>query len=353
MSPTTAPAAAGTATTEAPVLLDVRGLRVDYGQPGDPLLAVRDVDLQIRRGEVLGIAGESGSGKTTLITALLRLQRPPARTTAGTALLHPRPGQDGPPVDLLTASRRELRALRWERLSVVFQSAMNALNPVHRLESQFIDTLAAHRRMSRADARAHASHLLELVGIPASRARSYPHELSGGMRQRATIALALACEPDLVVMDEPTTAVDVVMQRQILAQVQRLQAEFGFAIVFITHDFSLLLEIADRLAIMYGGRIVETGTPAELQGDPRHHYTAGLRDSFPPLRGPLVPLRGIPGSPPDLRTAGIACSFADRCAGAQEDCRSTVPPLFVEGSRAHACLHPVGTPAPSSPGGRP
>ncbi|HKT02481.1 MAG TPA: ABC transporter ATP-binding protein, partial [Rugosimonospora sp.] len=290
-------------------VLEVHGLTVEYAGTR-PVAAVTDVSFAVGPGEILGIAGESGSGKSTLVTAVLRLLRPPAVVRSGRVLFRP---TGRPPVDLLGATRRELRALRWEHAAVVFQSAMNALNPVQRLRGQFTDAIRAHRAVSTAQARARSAALLELVGVPADRLDSYPHELSGGMRQRATIALALVCEPDLVVLDEPTTAVDVVLQRQILRQVTELQRELGFAVVFITHDLSLLLELADRIAVMYAGRIVESAPARELYRRPRHPYSRGLRDSFPPLRGPLTRLSGIPGAPPDLAAPPSGCRFHPRC----------------------------------------
>jgi len=323
------------------ILLEVDGLSVRY-ESAIPLPAVTDVSFTLRRGEILGIAGESGSGKSTLVTALLRLQRSPAVTSAGRALLHL---PDAEPVDLVAADSRTLRRLRWEQIAIVFQSAMNALNPVQRLEKQFVDALRAHRRVSRRAARERAEEMLEMVGIPASRIGSYPHELSGGMRQRATIALALLCEPDLVVMDEPTTAVDVVMQRQILKQIVRLQRRLGFAVVFITHDLSLLLEIADRIAVMYGGRIVEIGPARDLHRDARHPYTRGLRDSFPPLRGEIRPLHGIPGTPVDLRNPPPGCSFAPRCPLATPECDAAPPDLRTVDGHDVACLHAEEVPA--------
>ncbi|MEU6146761.1 ABC transporter ATP-binding protein [Streptomyces sp. NPDC047081] len=331
------------------LLLDVKDLSVDYGTEAEPLPAVSQVSLELHRGEILGIAGESGSGKTTLVNALLRLLRPPAVVRSGSAVLHPR---SGAPVDLLHADARELRRTRWEHTAVVFQSAMNALNPVARLGAQFTDVLRAHRRIPKGEARERAAHMLELVGIPTSRLDSYSHELSGGMRQRATIALALVCEPDLLVMDEPTTAVDVVMQRQILRQVIRLQRELGFSVVFITHDLSLLLEIADRIAVMYGGRIVESGPAGDLYRDPRHPYTRGLRDSFPPLRGPMRRLNGIPGNPPDLRGLPPGCPFQPRCPHATPECGAAPPELAGCGTeRTVACVHAGSLPAPTT-GGR-
>ncbi|MEO3802986.1 ABC transporter ATP-binding protein [Nonomuraea sp. B1E8] len=320
-------------------VLQVDGLSVEYA---GEVRACADVSFTLRRGEILGVAGESGSGKSTLITALTRLQRPPAVTTAGRILYHGRDG--GPPVDLVTLDDRALRELRWTSLSIVLQSAMDALNPVMRLGAQFADALRAHdRRMNKKEAWRRAAELLSMVGISADRVRGYPHQLSGGMRQRAAIALALACRPDLVVMDEPTTAVDVVMQRQILSQVLRLRDELGFAVVFVTHDLSLLLEVADRIAIMYAGRIVEIGTARALYTDPKHPYTQGLRDSFPPLHAPLRPLTGIPGSPPDLRRPPPGCAFHPRCPERFDGCDATLPALVPAAGHEVACLlYPAG-----------
>ncbi|NUR85574.1 MAG: ABC transporter ATP-binding protein [Nonomuraea sp.] len=311
------------------VLLDVAGLTVEYGTGPDAVRAVDEVSFQLHRGEILGVAGESGSGKSTLMTALTRLQRPPARIAAGSVTY------DG--ADLLSVTPARLRELRWDSLAVVFQSAMAALNPVMRLGAQFVDVIRAHRQVGRKEAWARAEELLELVGIPANRVRSYPHELSGGMRQRATIALALACEPEIIVMDEPTTAVDVVMQRQIVRRLMRLRARFGFAIVFVTHDLSLLVELADRIMVMYAGRIVELGSASAIYHEPRHPYSQGLRDSFPPLHGPLRELRGIPGSPPDLRALPTGCAFQPRCSRSTPECAATRPELPLA-EHAAACL---------------
>ncbi|SFF77949.1 peptide/nickel transport system ATP-binding protein [Actinacidiphila alni] len=321
-------------------VLDVRGLTVEYATGAEPVRACTDISFTLRRGEILGVAGESGSGKSTLITALTRLQRPPAVTTGGEILFH---GRDGAkPVDLVTLDGRQLRRYRWTALSIVLQSAMDALNPVMRIGAQFADVLRAHdRTLGKRAAWARAEELLALVGISADRVRDYPHQLSGGMRQRAAIALALACRPELVVMDEPTTAVDVVMQRQILAQVLRLRRELGFAVVFVTHDLSLLLELADRIAVMYAGRIVEVGEAAAIYGAPKHPYTQGLRDSFPPLHAPLRDLHGIPGTPPDLRRPPAGCPFHPRCARRTDGCDERLPLLLPVGRDAGheaACL---------------
>jgi peptide/nickel transport system ATP-binding protein len=210
-------------------------------------------------------------------------------------------------------SKRELRRYRWRNVSMVFQNAMSALNPVMRVGDQFVDMMQAHERIRHRRALERAGELLELVGIDRGRVRAYPHELSGGMRQRVIIAMALALGPELVIMDEPTTALDVVVQREILRELQALQSELGFAVLFITHDLSLLLEVADRIAIMYAGEIVELAPAATLLEAPRHPYTVGLMSSFPPLTGPIVRMTGIPGSPPDLGRPPSGCRFHPRC----------------------------------------
>ena len=249
-------APAGTKT-----LLEVRGLQVEYGH----VRAVDGVDLQIGTGEILGVAGESGCGKSTLANAVMQILRPPARIVGGSIVFQ---GED-----LTTKSQEELRRFRWRNVSMVFQSAMNALNPVMRVGDQFVDMMHAHERISKHRAILRAGELLELVGMDKRRVRSYPHELSGGMRQRVIIAMALALSPELVILDEPTTALDVVVQREILQEVETLKRDLGFAVLFITHDLSLLLEFADRIAIMYAGEIVETASSATLAQSPLHPYT--------------------------------------------------------------------------------
>jgi peptide/nickel transport system ATP-binding protein len=290
-----------TVTTERANVLELRGLAVDYGR----VRAVDGVDLAIREGEIVGLAGESGSGKSTIAAAAMQVLRPPARIASGSVLFR---GED-----LGGRSKEELRRHRWRNVSMVFQSAMNALNPVMRVGDQFVDAMRAHERIDRRVALRRAGELLELVGIDARRVRAYPHELSGGMRQRVIIAMALSLNPELVIMDEPTTALDVVVQREILQQIEALKRDFGFAVLFITHDLSLLLEFADRIAIMYAGELVEEAPAHELAARARHPYTQGLLRSFPPLRGPLERLTGIPGSPPDLADPPAGCRFHPRC----------------------------------------
>jgi peptide/nickel transport system ATP-binding protein len=286
-------------------LLELEDLVVDYLDADRRVRAVDHVSLAIRAGEIAGLAGESGCGKTTAGNAILQILRPPAQVTSGRILFRG--------ADLTTLRRDQVRRYRWRNVSMVFQSAMNALNPVMRVGDQFVDMMKAHERIRRREALRRAGDLLELVSIERRYVRSYPHELSGGMRQRVIIAMALALEPELVIMDEPTTALDVVVQREILQELQQLQARLGFAVLFITHDLSLLLEFAHRIAIMYAGEVVETAPSAVLFASPRHPYTLGLMSSFPPLTGPVERLTGIPGSPPDLGDPPSGCRFHPRC----------------------------------------
>jgi peptide/nickel transport system ATP-binding protein len=325
-------------------LLDIRGLRVDYGAGDGAVHAVVDADLVLRRGQVLGLAGESGSGKSTLAYAAIRLLRAPGMITGGEVLYSPEPGRA---VDLLALGEPELRGLRWSQIAVVLQSAMNALNPVLTIGSQLTDVLRAHRPDMPARAcTARAAELLGLVGITADRLTSYPHELSGGMRQRVMIAMALALEPQVVILDEPTTALDVVTQREILEELTALRQRLGFAVLFITHDLSLLAEIADAIAVMYAGRLVERADATSLFRAPRHPYTVGLLNSFPALHGPRERRSGIPGSPPDLRLLPRGCVFHPRCPYAVDRCRVQAPPLLHpdRGSdRLAACWRQDGT----------
>jgi peptide/nickel transport system ATP-binding protein len=299
-------------------VLDIRDFSVTYRAAGGDVRAVQRVSLSLDPGEVVGLAGESGSGKSTLAYGACRLLRPPALVTSGSVRYAGRRNPGG--ADIMRMRGDELHKMRWRDIAIVFQSAMNALNPVLRVRDQLLDVIAAHLRLPRGEAAEKAASLLDLVGIPRARLRSYPHELSGGMRQRVMIAMALAVDPEVVIMDEPTTALDVVVQRDILAQIVELKQALGFAILFITHDLSLLLELADRIAVMYAGQLLEIGTAAEIKREPAHPYTRGLLGSFPSLRGPRRELAGIPGSPPDLRDPSPGCPFVPRCGYATPVC---------------------------------
>lgn len=263
-------------------LLSVRDFSVVY-DVDPPVRAVTDVNLELRRGEILGLAGESGCGKTTLAYGIQRLLKPPAVITNGEVIFHDASGTD---IDVNTLDAEQMQNFRWDKISMVFQGAMNALNPVAQVGKQLDDVFIVHRpEMSRKQRRAEVAELLEIVKVGAQRSRSYPHELSGGMRQRVMIAMALALRPQLMIMDEPTTALDVLVQREILRQISALREEFGFTVVFITHDLPLLLEITDRIAIMKEGRIVELGTAEQIWTKPTNDYTKTLLASFPRLTG--------------------------------------------------------------------
>lgn len=315
-------------------LITLDELKVEYLSPRGPVRAVDGVTFDINPGEVVGLAGESGSGKSTIAMAILRILQPPAVITGGQVLFGGR--------DILAMSDSELKDFRWREVSMVFQSAMNALNPVMTIGDQIVDAIHAHSRTSKSDARRRAADLLDVVGIEKARIDSYPHELSGGMRQRAVIAIALTLNPPLMIMDEPTTALDVVVQKEIMYQISELKEKLGFSILFITHDLSLLVEISDRIAIMYAGQIVEMAPARELFEHPLHPYTQGLMQSFPSLTGDKKRLTGIPGSPPDLISPPSGCRFHPRCPKRFEMCDKVVPKL-AEVSPGHlvAChLYP-------------
>lgn len=263
-------------------VLTARNVSIEY-EVDPPVKAVRDVSLTLNRGEILGLAGESGCGKTTLAYGMNRLLKPPALMTGGEIVFHDRNGED---INVVGLDGEGLRAFRWDKISMVFQGAMNSLNPVITVKAQIFDIFDTHRPgMTRAEKTQRAQELLTLVGVDPSRLTSFPHELSGGMRQRMMIAMALALDPQVMIMDEPTTALDVVVQRGIIREIMRLREKLGFAVIFITHDLPMLIEISDRIAVMLQGQIVEEGTAEGIYRTPQHEYTKRLLSSFPSLKG--------------------------------------------------------------------
>ena len=306
-------------TAPAQALLSLRSVSVDYLTQRGPVRAVDGVSLTVGAGEIVGLAGESGSGKSTLAMAITRLLPTWVARTSGTIEI------DGE--DIMALSPEAVRVLRWTKIALVFQGAMNSLNPVTTIERQIVDTLRAHGEHDMDRIRARGRELMELVEIDPAALKRYPHELSGGMRQRAVIAIALALHPRILLLDEPTTALDVVVQRQILSKLVELQRQLSFAILFVTHDLSVLLELCSRIAVMYAGRLMEVSDAEALAATPVHPYTQGLLRSFPTLTGPRLRLSGIPGSPPAIASLPPGCPFHPRCPYAIERCRTEVPPL--------------------------
>ncbi len=336
------------------IVLDVSNFSVDYGTGDATVRAVHDVSFSLRRATVLGVAGESGSGKSTLVYGMTRLLRAPGIISGGSVKLNVTSDDksEEKTLDLVTANEKELRSIRWSHVSIVIQSALNALDPVRRVGKDFDEVLKTHRPdMKKSERRERAKTLLTMVGLDEDRLERFPHELSGGQRQRIMIALALALDPELVIMDEPTTALDVVTQREIINELLDLRAQFNFAMIFITHDLSLLVELADEIVVMYAGSIVERALANELYEAPRHPYTLGLLNSFPPMSGPRRELTGIPGSPPDLSDLPVGCRFAPRCPYVMERCRHENPPLAtIKGShRQVACWLQIGDPGVAVP----
>src|SRR6476619_7903760 len=312
-------------------LLEVLDLRVEYATAGGLVRAVDGVDMEVRKGEFVAVVGESGCGKSTLLFAIARLLSPSAVITGGSVAFR---GQN-----LVTMTDKELNALRWRDYSVVMQSAMNALNPVTTIGAQFKDSIDAHAKWSVAQTAQRCVEVMKLVGIDPIHLNSYPHQLSGGMRQRAMIAMALLLTPDLVIMDEPTSGLDVVAQRLLMVQIKELQQKLGFAVIFVTHDMSLVSHFSDRLLVMYAAQVAELGRTRQLFDRPLHPYSQGLLGAFPALRGPKVRLLGIPGSPPNLANPPAGCRFAPRCPLAQARCLSAEVPLYaVNGSLVRCVL---------------
>ncbi|MFL5687233.1 MAG: ABC transporter ATP-binding protein [Chloroflexota bacterium] len=317
-------------------LLVVEDLKTYFSTGSGPVRAVDGVSFKLEHGEALGIAGESGCGKTTTALSLVRILPANAKIMSGSISLMG--------IDLVPKSDNALRRYRWREISIVFQGAMNALNPVRRIRDQIAEPIEERLGESPKAARKRAGDLLELVGIPRKRGDAYPHQLSGGMRQRAMIAMALACDPAIVIGDEPTTALDVMVQAQILQLLEDLRQKLGLSLILITHDLSVIAETCDRVMVMYAGRVAEEGPVEEVFRRPRHPYTQKLMAAFPNIHADRRTLDVIPGEPPDLRQPPPGCRFAPRCPFAMPVCREVVPPeTSFSGVRVACHLYPVGS----------
>ena len=313
-------------------LLEVENAVVTYSTSAGELTAVDGVSMTVGRDEIFGLVGESGCGKSTVAQAVLDLLPSNGQVTSGSIRFRG--------VELTELEKRELDALRWENLALISQGAMNALNPVHRISTQIVEAIRAHRDVSKAEARERVVELFETVGLDPDRMDDYPHQFSGGMKQRAYIAMSLALDPDLIIADEPTTALDVIVQDQILKRLKELRDELGISVIIISHDISVIAETCNRLGVMYSGKLMEYGDLRDIFANPYNPYTLGLQNAFPTLRGDQSDLISIPGSPPDIADLPDGCRFMARCPFATAECGDAHPPLFSVGDdHASACYH--------------
>jgi peptide/nickel transport system ATP-binding protein len=316
---------------EVEPLLSVRHLTTTFQvSAGETACALEDVSFDVYPYQTLGLVGESGCGKSTTLMSILRLLPPSARIS-GQVLFKG--------VDLLTLSEEQMRTYRWRELALIFQSAMNALNPVMRVDEQILEAILLHRLMPRPQAWQRVHELLDLVGIAPQRGRQYPFQFSGGMRQRAMIAMALACSPSLLFADEPTTALDVMIQAQVLELLKDIQKRLGLAIVLVTHDLGVIAELCDQVVVLYGGKVAEYGSVDQIYNSPQHPYTQKLLESFPDLNRPVSSLASIPGTPPRLTELPPGCRFEPRCFARLERCRHEAPPLRRVAETHYAACH--------------
>ena len=316
-------------------ILQVKDLTMHYQTRQGTVKAVDGISFELARGEVLGLVGESGCGKTSIAVTLMKLLPDNALIVKGQVLLD---GQD-----LMTMDDTTLRTYRWRRISMIFQAAMNSLDPVHRVGDQIIEAIEAHDMITTmTEARATVDRLFRLVGLDPGLTDRYPHEFSGGMRQRAVIAMALACQPDVIVADEPTTALDVIVQDRILRQIKEIQTDLNMSMIYITHDIAVVAEITDRIGVMYAGKLVELGSTADVFERPIHPYTKALLSVFPSIRGEKRPLATLGGEPPNLIDPPRGCRFHPRCPYATAICQQEEPPVVVRDGHWAACWNPVG-----------
>lgn len=312
------------------IILEINDLKLYYKTTQGFVRAVDGVSLNLMEGETLGLVGESGCGKTTLMKAVLKLSPPNCQQTGGAILFKGR--------DLGKATEKEMQSIRWQEISLISQSAMNALDPVYRVGEQIVEAILTHdKNSSKSQAWTRAEELFELAGISPKRLRDYPHQFSGGMKQRAVIAMALALNPSIIIADEPTTALDVVVQAQILERINALQRDYGGSLIMVTHDISVIAQTCKKIAVMYGGKIIEYGTVNQVLKEPLHPYSMGLKNAFPSLTGTKKTLISIPGTPPDLLNPGKGCRFEPRCPFSLQECRTSDPPSHEAGGRMVAC----------------
>ncbi len=315
------------------MLLEVKNLETEFKIKRGLVKAVNGVSFEIEKGEILAVVGESGSGKSVTSLSIMGLIEKPGRISNGEILFN---GQD-----LTKMSKKEMQAIRGDKISMIFQEPMTSLNPVYRIKDQIVESILTHTKMTKKEAEDHAVEMLRLVGIPdpERRAEDYPHQMSGGMRQRVMIAMALACNPELLIADEPTTALDVTIQAQILDLINSIREKLNMSVLLITHDLGVVAETADKVVVMYCGRVVEKGTVEEIFTDPRHPYTKGLLESIPRMDKDVKPLYMIKGIVPDPTNLPKGCPFADRCDRCMDKCREAMPKLVEnEKGRAVRCF---------------
>ncbi len=327
---------------QAEPVLKVVDLTLRYSTRQGEVKAVEEVSFELAKGQSLGLVGESGCGKTSVASSLMRLLPDNARLVKGQVLLNG--------TDLLTLSDEEVRRYRWRRIAMVFQAAMNSLDPVYKVGQQVIEAIETHGvETTIDDAEDRVARLFRLVGLDPQLMERYPHEFSGGMRQRAVIAMALSCDPDVIIADEPTTALDVIVQDRILRELKDIQEKLRMSVIYITHDMAVVAEVTDSIGVMYAGRLVEYGNTSDVFRAPMHPYTAALMSSFPSVSGEKRPLGSLSGEPPNLLDPPPGCAFHPRCAYATEVCRRDIPPQVSRGGQWAACWHPLDEHS-SSPG---
>lgn len=315
-------------------ILEINDLRMYYTTKKGDVKAVEEVSLEVAKGESVGLVGESGCGKTSIGISILKLLPDNARILEGEVLFK---GED-----LVPKTEDEMRSVRWNGISMIFQAAMNALNPVYKVGDQIVEAIMLHEDVSKDEAYDRVAALYELVGMTPERMDNYPHEYSGGMKQRSIIAMALACDPDMIIADEPTTALDVIVQDNIIKQIKRIQKELNMTMLYISHDISVIAETCERIAVMYAGNVVEYSDSVSLFSSPLHPYTHGLLSSFPSIKGPLKKLIPIPGEPPNLLNPPTGCRFHTRCPYAQKLCKEAMPDFREYGDRHYAACHFAG-----------